>query len=165
MPVNKGDVLIIPAPNGKYKTDEHKTTIRWQQMFRQREGDYYLLVAKNKSQGYCQVPFYIQAEWYNEQGFNSAYGMSKLGNDSYELTIDNRHQYAGEPAARFVVWHDQDREPYADRFLQSSLLKQGTDMVKEVYGLLGLSWTPAAKLYEAGGELSQSFIGTSLKTF
>ncbi|KAG8927610.1 hypothetical protein FRC01_007185 [Tulasnella sp. 417] len=164
MPVNSGDVLIIPAPNGKYKADENKMTIHWKQTLRQREGDYYLLVAKNKTQGYCQVPFYIQAEWYNEETL-SAWGMRKLDNDSYELTISGLYQYAGEPEARFVVLHDKARKPYADRFLQSSLLKQGTDLVKEVYGLLGLSWTPAAKLYELTGELGQSFIGTSLKTF
>ncbi|KAG8916276.1 hypothetical protein FRC01_003256 [Tulasnella sp. 417] len=165
MPVNKGDVLIIPAPNGQNKTDSNKTTIHWQQMWKDREGDYYLLLAKNKSQGYCQVPFYIQAEWYNEEGFNSARSMRKGDNDTYELTIDSRHQYAGKPEARFVVWHDKERKPYADRFLQSSLLKQGTDLVKEVYGLLGLSWTPAAKLYEATGELGQRLWGDALQTF
>ncbi|KIO17126.1 hypothetical protein M407DRAFT_12482 [Tulasnella calospora MUT 4182] len=49
MGVNKGDVLVIPAPNNKHKNDDNKMTIHWQQMFRQRDGDYYVLVAKNKS--------------------------------------------------------------------------------------------------------------------
>lgn len=48
--VNKGDVLIIPAPNDKNKNDDKKMKIHWQQSWRQRDGDYYVLVAKNKSQ-------------------------------------------------------------------------------------------------------------------
>lgn len=32
--------------------------------------------------------------------------------DNYEMSIDDRHQYVGEDA-RFVVWHDKDRKPYA----------------------------------------------------
>ncbi|KAG8920597.1 hypothetical protein FRC01_000679 [Tulasnella sp. 417] len=164
MSVNKGDVLIIPAPNGKYKAN--KTTIHWQQMFREREGDYNVMTAKNKTQVQdCRVLLFIQSEWYNEQGFNSTSGMRKLDNDFYELTIDSRHQYASKRDARFVVWHDKDRKPYADRFFKSSLLRQGTDLVKDVYALLGLSWTPAAKLYETTGELGQAFIGTSLEDF
>ncbi|KAG8920596.1 hypothetical protein FRC01_000678 [Tulasnella sp. 417] len=138
MPVHKGDVLVIPAPTDSHKTAGNKVSIHWQQSFRQRDADYYLLVAKNKpkathpdlSNSYYvgnEVPFYIQSDWYNEQGFNSASGMKKIDNDNYELTIDNRHQYAGGDKAQFIVWHDKERKPFADRFLQTGLLKQGTD--------------------------------------
>ncbi|KAG9024678.1 hypothetical protein FS837_005242, partial [Tulasnella sp. UAMH 9824] len=113
MGVNNGDVLVIPAPNDKHKNDDNKLTIHWSQRLRENRADYYVLIAKNKSQGYAEVPFFIQSEWYNEQGFNSAYNMRRIDDDNYELTMDDRHQYAGEGNARFVVWHDKDRKPYA----------------------------------------------------
>ncbi|KIO31756.1 hypothetical protein M407DRAFT_4870 [Tulasnella calospora MUT 4182] len=155
MCVHKGDVLVIPAPNDKHKNDTNKTTIHWQQMWRQREGDYYLLIAKNKSQGYAEVPFFIQAEWYNEEGFNN----------NYEIIIDDRHQYAGTDEARFVVWHDKDRAPYADRFLQTGILKQGTDLAKQVIGILRLDWNPGANTVVWVGEMSQALIGNYLQTY
>ncbi|KAG8927608.1 hypothetical protein FRC01_007183 [Tulasnella sp. 417] len=161
MSVDKGDVLVIPAPSDKTKNDSNKITIHWRQQFRQRDDDYYLLIAKNKTQGDCQVPIYIQSDWYNEQGFNSASGMRKIDSDNHALTIDNRHQYAGKPECRFVVWHDKEKKPYSDRFLQSSSLKQDTDLVKQVFQLLGFGLSGI----ELAGEWAQDSIGTNLETF
>ncbi|KAG8916278.1 hypothetical protein FRC01_003258 [Tulasnella sp. 417] len=161
MSVNKGDVLVIPAPSDKTKNDSSKIKIHWRQQFRQRYGDYYLLVAKNKTQGDSQVPIYIQSDLYNEQDFNSTSGTRKIDADHYELTIDDRHQYAGKPEGRFVVWHDKEREPFSDNFLQSSLVKQDTGLVKQLFQLLGLGLSAI----EVIGEMAQSSIGTYLETF
>ncbi|KIO31718.1 hypothetical protein M407DRAFT_124161 [Tulasnella calospora MUT 4182] len=165
MPVNKGDVLVIPAPNDKYRQDENKMTIHWQQTLRQREGDYYLLVAKNKTQGYAEVPFYIQAEWYNQQGFNNAYDMRRIDEDNYEITIDNRHQYAGKERARFVVWHDQERKPYADRFIDTGVLKRGTEIAKKVLSIYGLGGSGTDTVVDSVSKFGQSVMGDYLRTF
>ncbi|KAG8921735.1 hypothetical protein FRC00_008296 [Tulasnella sp. 408] len=173
MGVNKGDVLIIPAPNNKHKKDENKMTIHWQQMFRQRDGDYYVLVAKNKTQSNAKVPFYIQSEWYNEQGFNTAYNMRRIDDDNYEITIDDRHQYGSTNIwgqNQFIVWHDKDRKPYADRFLEKGFFTSGTQTAADVFRVL--SGDVADTIQNTGGAIAQkieviggSFIGIPLRTF
>lgn len=123
------------------------------------------MIAKNKTRDYTDVPFYIQSEWYNEPGFDSAPGMDRVDDDHYEIIIDSRHQYGGTLNHRFVVWHDQERKPYADRFVQESLLKKGTDLTKRVFEAMNLGWTPNAAMASWAGESLQSVLGDNLKTF
>ncbi|KAG8927609.1 hypothetical protein FRC01_007184 [Tulasnella sp. 417] len=139
MPANKGDVLVVPAPNDKHKTDGNKITIHWQQRFSQREG-------------YVEVPFYIQSEWYNEPGFNSAHNMFRIDDDNYEITLDDRHQYPGGSSALFVAWHDKERRPFAEHFIQTSIFKQGANLAKQVFRCLQLNVTPTDQAIERIGE-------------
>ncbi|KAG9024101.1 hypothetical protein FS837_005472, partial [Tulasnella sp. UAMH 9824] len=156
--VERGDVLVIPAPNDKHKNDANKITIHWKQWFSENSGDYYLLTAKNRNRGDAKTPFYIQAEWYNEPGFNSAYNMRRIDDDNYEITIDDRHQYAGEDA-RFIVWHDKDRKPYADRFVQHALVQSSTYAVKTVLDILPLNGDTSRTVVEGFNELGQNLVG------
>ncbi|KAG8940791.1 hypothetical protein FRC04_005019 [Tulasnella sp. 424] len=163
MGVNKGDVLIIPAPNNNHKNDDNKMTIRWQQSLRSRVGDYYVLVAKNKSQGNAEVPFFIQSEWYNEQGFNTASSMRRVDDDNYELTMDDRHQYGME--GQFIVWHDKDRKPYAERFLEKGFFANGTKTALRVIRLLTGNESPIAQVAQQLEALGRIYVGNPLKTF
>ena len=50
MPVNNGDILVIPAPTEANK-EGHRVTVKWQQTLSNKSADYYVLVALNKTQG------------------------------------------------------------------------------------------------------------------
>ncbi|KAG9042269.1 hypothetical protein FS837_011089 [Tulasnella sp. UAMH 9824] len=165
MSVQRGDILVIPAPNDNNKNDNNRLDIHWSQSWRSRDGAYYVVIARNKSKDYAEVPFYIQSEWYNEPGFDSAYNMDRVDDDNYEIVIDDRHQYGGADNHRFVVWHDKERKPYADRFVQESLLKKGTDLTKRVFEAMNLGWTPNAAMATWAGEFAQKVVGEYLNTF
>jgi hypothetical protein len=54
-PVQKGNKLLIPALSGD-ESKHVRVTVKWQQVFSQREADYYVLTAKNASQGTFHLP-------------------------------------------------------------------------------------------------------------
>ncbi|KAL0063537.1 hypothetical protein AAF712_009536 [Marasmius tenuissimus] len=128
--VNKGDVLLVPST-----ADEAKQRIKleWQQSGT-RTAEYYALVAKNKSQGNGEVPFFCQVEWFNADNLGK-----KNADGYYEVTISDKHQYGQKNKNgdnRWVAFHEKSRGMYQHRFVETIYTKGG-DFVGKVAGLLG----------------------------
>ncbi|KAK1220603.1 hypothetical protein PQX77_016626 [Marasmius sp. AFHP31] len=128
--VNKGDVLLVPSTADDGKQRLH---LEWQQSGT-KSGDYYALIAKNKSQGNGEVPFFCQTEWFNKENLGQ-----KNAEGYYEVTISDRHQYGQKNKQgdnRWVAFHDKSRKPYQHRFVETLFIKGG-DLIGKVAGLLG----------------------------
>ncbi|KAK1235167.1 hypothetical protein PQX77_001616 [Marasmius sp. AFHP31] len=128
--VNKGDVLLVPSTADDAKQRLH---LEWQQ-FGKKSGDYYALIAKNKSQGNGEVPFFCQTEWFNTENLGQ-----KNAEGYYEVKISDKHQYGQKNKQgddRWVAFHDKSRKPYQHRFLETLYIKGG-DLIGKVAGMLG----------------------------
>ncbi|KAG9016340.1 hypothetical protein FRB90_003214 [Tulasnella sp. 427] len=116
--VNIGDILVIPGPSNTSKTDQNTISVQWAQSFQQRQATYYVIIATNKTKNNAQVPFYIQGGWYNDDKLSETSGVKKADEgDSYEITIGDQYQYGKIKKNKFVVWHDEDWKPFANRFV------------------------------------------------
>jgi hypothetical protein len=69
---NKGDVLIVPAYSAESERDALE--ISWSQSFRTRTARYYLVNARNQSQGNTNVLMYIQDRHYKDYNSNEFIG-------------------------------------------------------------------------------------------
>ncbi|KAG8844417.1 hypothetical protein FRB96_003052 [Tulasnella sp. 330] len=63
MTLSNGNIIVIPAPTDAYK-NEHRVTVHWQQTFTDRQGNYIVLLVKNKSQDGAEVALFIEEDWY-----------------------------------------------------------------------------------------------------
>ncbi|KAL0066376.1 hypothetical protein AAF712_006635 [Marasmius tenuissimus] len=129
--VNKGDVLLVPSSADDTKQRLH---IEWQQSLSKRSGDYYTLVARNKSQGNVEVPFFCQTEWFNAEHLGQ-----KNAEGYYEVTMSDKYQYGQKNKNgdnRWVAFHDKGRKMYQHRFVESLFVKGG-EVVGKVAGMLG----------------------------
>ncbi|KAL0567431.1 hypothetical protein V5O48_014557, partial [Marasmius crinis-equi] len=102
--------------------------------FQSRSGDYYALIAKNKSQGNGEVPFFCQTEWFNEERLGK-----KNADGYYEVTIGDKYQYGQKNKDgdnRWVAFHDKGRKPYQHRFVKTLLVKGG-ELAGKIAGLVG----------------------------
>ncbi|EKM48695.1 uncharacterized protein PHACADRAFT_202509, partial [Phanerochaete carnosa HHB-10118-sp] len=64
MPVQKGNVLLVPANVDA----SHMATVHWEQSLHQKSAQYYSIIAADKSQGNAEVVIFIAAEWYEGEG-------------------------------------------------------------------------------------------------
>ncbi|KAK1235206.1 hypothetical protein PQX77_001579 [Marasmius sp. AFHP31] len=129
--VNKGDVLLVPSTIDDAK---QRLQVEWQQSLTKQSGAYYVLIAKNKSQGNGEVPFFCQTEWFNAEhlGQINAEGY-------YEVTIGDKHQYGQKNKQgdnRWVMFHDKSRKMYQHRFTEPFHTKSD-EFAGKVAGLLG----------------------------
>ncbi|KDQ09654.1 hypothetical protein BOTBODRAFT_36886 [Botryobasidium botryosum FD-172 SS1] len=120
MPVNKGDILLVPSA----VSDENRIHVQWQQSLQNKEADYISVITRNKSQGEESVILFVQADWFNDQHLGA-----KGEHDYYEVKIDEKFQYGQKNSKgdnRWVVLHDHSRKPYQHRFVESLFSKAGT---------------------------------------
>ncbi|KDQ09652.1 hypothetical protein BOTBODRAFT_190963 [Botryobasidium botryosum FD-172 SS1] len=112
MPVNKGDILLVPSVVG----DENCIHVRWHQSLRNKEADYI-------GTGGGSVVLFVRADWFNDQHLGA-----KGEHDYYEVKIDEKFQYGQKGANgnnRWVVLHDHSRKPYQHRFMESLFVNAG----------------------------------------
>ncbi|KAG8843109.1 hypothetical protein FRB96_004358 [Tulasnella sp. 330] len=148
MTLANGNIVVIPAPTDAYK-NEHRVAVHWQQTFTERQGNYIVLLVKNKSQDGAEVPMFIEEDWYTTAKLDKE--ATKIGTGEYELVINDRVQYGQKNA------NGDGR--FAHRFVETSVASQ---VMAAAQKLLGEGLAVQAKQIQ---ELGSAYIGDYLKTF
>ncbi|KIP02364.1 hypothetical protein PHLGIDRAFT_37922 [Phlebiopsis gigantea 11061_1 CR5-6] len=162
MPVQKGDVLLIPTSVDAAQ----RVTVKWQQTFSDKTATYYTIVAKNKTQGNAEVVFFVATEWYEGTGGPAqhlSHVAPKNADGLYELTVDDKCQYGQknkEGEMRFVVYHDKGRKPYQHRFIETSFGSLAGNVAAKIAGALGYGG-----IGDIAKTLSGNYLGDYLHTF
>ncbi|KAI0043020.1 hypothetical protein FA95DRAFT_1563758 [Auriscalpium vulgare] len=158
MPVQKGDVLVVPDHTRDGQT---RVTIKWSQNYSQHSRDYILFLADNKTQNTEGVLLFIDAEWFYHGHFRRIAHRTDL--NTYEVTIDDTFQYGQKKydgEQRFVVLHDKARTPHQDRFLETSLASEAAGQAIRVAASMGYG-----SVAEALNNVGKSVFGMDLHTF
>ncbi|KDQ52682.1 hypothetical protein JAAARDRAFT_198035 [Jaapia argillacea MUCL 33604] len=156
-PVSNGDVLLVPQyrPRARYT----RIRIRWRDSMLEEEGDYYVLIAKNKSSDDADVVLFVQEEWFGEdKGYGEHFNkVARIIKGHYEFPVDSRCQYgqSSEGVMRFVVYHDKTRTPKERDFVDTDVL---LPEIKNMLAVLGKGVIGAF-------EIARGFMGERLTTF
>ncbi|KAI0044934.1 hypothetical protein FA95DRAFT_1574161 [Auriscalpium vulgare] len=178
MPIEKGDILLIPSPGTEARTSN---TIEWSQTLTRQTAGYIALVVQSRPTrnppplfGRAGVLIFIAAEWFTDAYLGGV--AHKTASGEYELTIDDKFQYAQRRRSadehpgterivvfeRFVVFHDKARKMHHHQFLQTLLTRDidwvGTEAANP--SVLGYDTVEQAR-----ANFSSDFTGDYLQTF
>ncbi|ERF69343.1 hypothetical protein EPUS_08816 [Endocarpon pusillum Z07020] len=120
MPVEKNDSITVPLD--KLKNDAI-VPLKWQQIFQDRNSDYYLVNYENKSK--VTEEEHVGMLFIEKSKVEEFKGVVKDG----QITVSEKFQY-GQPNKagnkRFLVYHNKDNKPYQHRFVDNMLTKYGS---------------------------------------
>ncbi|KAJ7714869.1 hypothetical protein B0H16DRAFT_1701915 [Mycena metata] len=158
-----GDIIVVPA----YAGDDSATVeVQWQQTFRSKSATYYIVKAKNQSQGNADILLYIQDRFYKDESSGDFIGKllgCKKEDGRYIVTLNDRFQYGQKNKngdERWVCLHDKDNKIFQHRFLVTTVQGKAADWAKTLANGFGAGEI-AANVHKLGG----SFVGDYLHTF
>ncbi|MCJ1363885.1 hypothetical protein MMC16_002994 [Acarospora aff. strigata] len=126
MPVEKGDVIFVPAD----KLGEKKLVVEWSQMMQSRKESTSSvftttrleeLTSLTASEPENQGMIFVQANMLDD------FKKKHTEGDQYTITVDDSFQYGQdkEKKKRWLCFHNKNDKPYQHRFVESTIVKYG----------------------------------------
>ncbi|QRV85631.1 hypothetical protein RhiJN_27681 [Ceratobasidium sp. AG-Ba] len=145
--VQSGDLLLVPSEQTAFGFGAVKNVAWWQTLITHKTAEYYCFTVPNQTQKGQDVMFFIQKDWWDPSNTGSDHHISKVAtknkNGQYEFRVDAKCQYGESDRSgkyRWVVYHDQTRDPYQHSFINAMLAKNNTpNQTQVISGIFGLT--------------------------